>query len=131
MKIYSDLENTYILIDYHPTHSQLLLRSMKNKNRNYNIDILIKPVFFLSIPTKLKGIEISLVEEDDMINTLKINYEFDIRYYKVFSLLDSQQKVHYINASVFSVYHNNFETQESYLEKNPYVSPGECILLYK
>ena len=131
MKIYSDLENVYILVDYHPTHSQLLFRSMKNKHRNYNIDILIKPVFFLSVPTKIEGVEISIVEDDDMINALKVNYNFDTKYYKIFSLLDSHKRIHYINASLFGVYHNNFETSESYLEKVPYVSPGECVLLYK
>ncbi|WP_183575969.1 hypothetical protein HDF18_18935 [Mucilaginibacter sp. X5P1] len=131
MKIYSDLENVYILVDYHPTHSQLLLRSMKNQHRNYNIDILIKPVFFLSIPTKIKGIEISLVTDEALINILKTNYDFDTKNYKIFSLVDSHKRIHYINASVFGVYHNNFETAESCLEKVPYVSPGECILWYK
>ncbi len=131
MIIYSDLENDYNLIDYHPTHSQLLLRSMKNMNRSYNIDILIKPVYFLSIPTLIKGLEIALVEDEGMINTLKVNYDFATKYRKIFSLVDSHKRIHYINATVFGIYHNDYEILYSYLEKIPYEDPGECILWYK
>src|ERR1700744_441052 len=103
MIIFSNLESKFQLLDYLPTHDQLLIRSMKNKMREYNIDILIKGVQLLLLPSNLNGLEISLVEtitenEKQLIKTYNFIHN---RHYKIFSLKSFDNKLYYINAMSF------------------------------
>lgn len=54
MILYKDLDNRYQLLDYNISHSRLLLRSMKTKDRDYNIDILFKSVDKLILQSSRK-----------------------------------------------------------------------------
>jgi hypothetical protein len=64
MAIFSDLGSEYQILDYLATHNQLLIRSIKSKRRDYNIDIIIKGVISVIIPSTFNGLEISLLESD-------------------------------------------------------------------
>jgi len=114
MIIYSDLENRYQMLDYPVTHSRLLIRSMKNKNRDYNIDILFKPVDFLLIPDIFYGIEISICESNEIAKYLIDKYGFKVTTnYKIFSIKNADGKYFYINAMAVGVFHNELEPNES------------------
>lgn len=90
MAMFSDLINEFQVLDYSPTHNQLLIRSMKNKNKDYNIDILVKGVLAILIPSIFKGIEISIEEINDSRKYLIEDYGFKItKDYRIFSLKDS------------------------------------------
>jgi len=114
MTIYSDLENKYQLLDYNITHSQLLIRSVKNKNRAYNIDILFKPASLMLIPAVFYGIEITLCDSDEVIGYLVEKYGFKVgKDYKVFSIKSMNDNVFYINAMAVYVFHNELGQSES------------------
>jgi hypothetical protein len=52
------LERTFQMWDYHSSHSQLLLRSPKRPGITTNIDIKFFGVFYLNIPTIIRGCSI-------------------------------------------------------------------------
>lgn len=131
MAIYSDLESEFQMIDYSPTHSQLLIRSMKNKNRDYNIDIIMKGVIYTLISTTYKGIEISIAELNDIRSNLLEDFGFKVtRDYRVFSLKDSDGKTFFLNAMCFGVYHNKLEILETSIGRYDVENFGEDILWY-
>ncbi|WP_133054594.1 hypothetical protein, partial [Niastella populi] len=70
MAIFSDMTNKFQIIDFLPTHRQLLVRSLKNQNRDHNIDIIFKVVSTLLIPATFEGLEISIAETDEVVRGL-------------------------------------------------------------
>jgi len=107
MILFSELSSDFQIVDYACTHCQLLLRSNKNRNRSFNIDILFKPVKTMLIPSYMKGMEISIDDFPDMQTKLINEYAFKISTsYKIFRLKDAEGRSFYINAMAFSVFHN-------------------------
>ncbi len=91
MAIFSDLISEFQIIDYSPTHNQLLIRSMKNRNRGYNIDIIVKGVWSILLPSILKGLEISIFKISANKRYLVDDYGFKItNEYRIFSLKNSE-----------------------------------------
>lgn len=130
MIIFSDLINKFQLIDYSTTHSQLLLRSMRNKARDFNIDIHIKGVFSLLMPTVFQGIEIAIFEIGDEKKYLIEEYGFDLAYHRIFSLKNSEGKVYFVNAMSFGIYHNKLDILETSIGRYDFGSLDENILWY-
>lgn len=129
MILFEDLNNTYKLLDYHITHSRLLLRSMRSKDREYNIDIVFKPVDKLILNTSFNGLEISLCKVDDFAWLIS-DYQFDVRYNnKIFCLKDNADQQYYINAMAMGVFHNQLESNESSI-KGMDDEFGEKLLWY-
>ena len=126
MILFSELSSDFQIIDYACTHCQLLLRSNKNRNRSYNIDVLFKPVKAMLIPSYMKGMEISIDDFPEMQNILINEYGFKLSTsYKIFRLKDSEGRSFYINAMVFFVFHNNQITPiESGLKDGHGSTPG-------
>lgn len=129
--LFSDLMNDFQVIDYSPSHNQLLIRSKSNKNRDYNIDIVLKGVLSILIPTVFKGIEISLFEMKDDNNDLIEKYDFKLsKDYHVFCLKDIQGKTYFINAMCFGVYHNKLDILETSIGRYDFGNLAENILWY-
>lgn len=106
MVLYSALSHDFMMLDYARTHSQLLLRSQKNKERDYNIDILFKPVENILIPTSIHGLEISL-ENGERESVMQSAYGFkQDNSYRIFRITDSAGMIFFINAAIFCVFHN-------------------------
>jgi hypothetical protein len=51
---------------YTVSHSILLLRSVKDERLSTRIDVLFKPVRFMSVPATLAGIDVRLVDRADL-----------------------------------------------------------------
>jgi hypothetical protein len=131
MVIYTDFQNEYKFLDFSLSHSQLLIRSLKTNNRNYNIDIFFKGVSILLMPIVLKGIEISLVEFDGVELVSLKEYGFEVgEDHMLFSIKDSKGKIYYINSMAFGVYRNTLEILETSIHRYDFGSLGEKILWF-
>lgn len=131
MVIYSDLTIEFMLLDYSPSHSQLIIRSKKNKNRDYNIDILFKGVSNLLLPSSMKGIEISPSKSNKDTKFLIRDYGFkNTKDHRIFSLKNAEGKVYYINALCLGVYHNKLDILETSMGRYDMDNLGENILWY-
>lgn len=130
MTIYSNLTSEFQILDYSPTHNQMLIRSMKSKNRDYNIDIIIKGVLSILIPSTLKGIEISIAEINDRKYLIE-DYGFKITIDdRIFSIKDSEGKTFFLNAMCFGVFHNKLDILETSISRYDMGNLGENILWY-
>lgn len=129
--IYSDLYSEFQIIDFSATHSQLLIRSLRNKNRDYNIDIIFKGVISLLTTTVIKGLEISILKIDEIDRKLINEYGFEnSEDYRIFALKDIQGKICFINAMCFGVYHNKLNILETSIGRYDMENLGENILWY-
>jgi len=129
MLLYKDMESTYKLLDYHITHSRLLLRSMRSKERDYNIDIVFKPVDKLLLMDSFRGLEITLCDIKE-VSSLISDYSFAItNSKKVFCLKDLYGQKFYINAMALGVFHNQLGPNESSI-KGIFDEFGQEILWY-
>jgi hypothetical protein len=59
-------QRTFQVWLYTVSHSILLLRSVKDERLSTRIDLLFKPVRFMSVPATLTGIDVRLVERADL-----------------------------------------------------------------
>jgi hypothetical protein len=131
MAIFLDLDNKFQILDYLATHDQLLVRSMKNRSRDYNIDIIFKGVSLFMTSTCFVGLEISLYELDS--NSLPIFKEFEFKTtlgYKVFKLKNSHGDCYFINALAFGAFHNKLDILETSLGRYDWGDLGEMIFWY-
>ena len=116
--LFSDKTNEFFLLDYTPSHSQLVFRSKRTKDRIYNIDILFKPVNHIIVPTRLKGISISILEEPNKIDILAEQGLLIDNDKTIFSLNDNLGREFYVNAMAFGIYHSNLDILESIFGEN-------------
>jgi len=131
MAIFSDLINEFQILDYSPTHNQLLIRSMKNKSRDYNIDIIIKGTICILIPSVFKGLEISLSDSTDSKKDLYKEYALKAtRDYRIFSIKNSDGKAYFVNAMCFGVYQNKLEILETSIGRYDMDNLGENVLWF-
>lgn len=128
MAIFADHDREFMFLDYSASHKQLLIRSLRNKKKDFNIDILLKGVSFIHMPSKLQGIEIKLYEPDKQM-ILSDSVVIDANH-KVFSIADSNQRLFYVNAMSFGVYHNQLDILESSIGRYDMHNHGEQILWY-
>lgn len=113
--MYSDFEGIYKLIDYNPSHSQLLLRKRERKE-HFNIDIVFKSIQYISIPIEMNGIEISIINVKSEIDLIKEKFSFTTDFgYKIYSIRTSKEELFFLNASVFGVFKNDLDILESSL----------------
>lgn len=132
--IYSELNSEFKLLDYSLSHSQLLLRSMKNKKRSYNIDIIFKGVNLLILSELFKGIEImvfSSINDVSYNSFLKKIYIDNGNNYKKFNIKTNDGQEFFIKAFSFGIYHNKLEILESSIGRYDESNLEEKILFYK
>jgi|GEM_PF-1576386 len=131
MAIYRNLERVFSIVDFSATHDQLLLRSMRSGEFENNIDILIKGVSRIILPTLLEGLEISILNDDNKIKFLQENYSFNIdNDNRIFLIRDGTNNKYFINAYCFGVFHNKLDILETSIGRYDYESLGEMQLWY-
>ena len=106
--IYSDTEGKYFLLDYSPSHSEMVIRRVKGKE--YNIDLFFKNVQRVDINIKLTGINIFKVKRPNFLPAIN---SYDNRH--VLKIIDNTGLTFYIEAGLFVVFHNNLELLETCL----------------
>lgn len=110
--VFEDLNSEYSILDFSLSHSQLLLRSKINTERNYNIDILFKSVNFISIPITIKGIKISAVIDNKRLS--KISKEFNLlNDSRLIEIVDGKGFNFYLAANSMGVFHNKLDILET------------------
>ncbi len=124
MIFFSDFESDYQIHDYLPKDGQLLLRSVRNPERDFNIDIQFIGMNALMLPKQVIGLELSLFSPNDSDDSWMENFGFvmngDLR---VFALNDSAGNVFFVNAESFNVYHCPLDSETTSLgryEKNAF-----------
>lgn len=105
--LYTDLEGQYFLLDYSPSHSEMILRRINKTDPDnvFNVDLFFKAVYHIQLSTKLKGITIYKIARQNEA-TLLPNIADRQEVYKI---VDSEGNVGFIDASVFVVFHNNLD----------------------
>ncbi|PZF74817.1 hypothetical protein [Taibaiella soli] len=130
MIIFSDLDNDFRILDYCISHSQLLIRSLRNKDRNYNIDIHFKAVDFLHIQSRITGIEISRLDAE---KSDQVGKEYTLTLRKgdcVFCLKEASGRSFFIVAMAVGAFHSDVDILETTIGRFGYNSPGEGVLWY-
>ena len=132
MNIFSNLDNKFRLLDYSISHGQMVIRSMQNKTRDYNIDIYFRGVSFLIIPEVFEGLGISLCELISEKTPLIEKYGLiDDSNYKIFSLNSSTKNNYYVNAMGLSVYHNKCDILETSIGRYDWGDLDERVFFFK
>jgi len=131
MMIYSNKKETFQIIDYTATHAQLLLRSIKSSEREYNIDIILKGVSHLILPNEINGFQISVLDNEEIIRFLQEKFSFDVEYgNQIFIIKDNEEKEYFVNALCFGIYHNTLDILETSLGRYDFESFGELQKWY-
>jgi len=126
MSIYKDLDGRYMLLDYSPSHSELLLRK---RIQSSNIDILFKSVRKIFLPTLLMGIEISILTGEKESMSIIDQFGFtSTGGYNVFEIKTVNNEYHYINAGVFGVFANELDILETSLGDFAWSSNNHLLL---
>jgi hypothetical protein len=106
----------FTLYDIVVSHGQLLLRSQKTDELTSNIDIIFFDTTFIQSFSRLKGVQIKRVKNDDVsiINygTVKKYLSYDNNY--LFEIESNDEK-YYIAASFVKVFENQLDFAESSL----------------
>jgi hypothetical protein len=114
--LYTDFEGSYSILEYNQSHGQLLLRKRLNNDGHSNIDIIFKSIQYISIPTTLVGIEISIILDKLEINFLIEKFAFKVDYgYVIYSIKDLKGREFYLNGGLFGVFTNQLDILESSL----------------
>lgn len=126
MALYSNKTEKFQIVDFLATHNQLLLRCFKTSIRDYNIDVILKGVTQLFLPTEINGIEIFVLDNEETIKFLTNKFSFSTKYDKrIFKIVDSGGNFFYINALCFGIYHNKLDILETSLERYDMENFGE------
>lgn len=106
----------FTLYDIVVSHGQLLLRSQKTDELTSNIDIIFFDTTFIQSFSRLKGVQIKRLKNDDMsiINYSTVNkyLSYDNNY--LFEIESNGEK-YYIAASFVRVFDNQLDFSESSL----------------
>lgn len=118
MKIYNNTQETFILLAYSPSHSRILFRSLKDRDRKYNIDIYFKSVKSINMPTRIKGIKIS----SDALG---------LSSHSKLIIHDIKGDTYEVVAGAVGIYHNDLDILESSIERYETENyKEECQLWY-
>ena len=105
--LYEDIIGDYFLLDYSPSHSEMVIRRINKTDQNniFNIDLFFKAVKNINLAPKFNGIKIykSLRTADLPLMTLALNGKH------IYKIVDSQGNVGYIDAYVFVVFQNKLD----------------------
>ena len=119
--IYSDTEGKYFLLDYSPSHSEMVIRRVKGKE--YNIDLFFKGVQRINLNVKLTGINIFKVDRPNFLPAIN---SYDKKH--VLKITDNNGVTSYIEAGLFVVFHNNLELLETCLGDFTWTSENKEVM---
>ncbi|MBO9700459.1 MAG: hypothetical protein J7604_09645 [Sporocytophaga sp.] len=105
--LYSDLNGKYFLLDYSPSHSEIVIRRINKSDSNniFNIDLFFKSVDNMNIATKLSGINIYKVARNNDLDLMSNHYERK----EIYKIVDSVGNIGFVDAGVFVVFHNKLD----------------------
>jgi hypothetical protein len=129
--IFSEPSSEFKMLDYLVTHNQLLIRSMKSRQREYNIDIIFKGVRALIIDSVFEGLEISLSDESQNMKLIEDQGFVVDHNYKVFLLKNGSGPINFINAMAFGIFHNKLDILETSLGRYDWDNLNEMVLWHK
>ena len=122
--LYTDTTRKYFLLDYSPSHSELVIRGLKGYDDN--IDLFFKAVKHIDLNPKLNGITISIVDRT------KSGIPKDIGYSdNVFKIVDTDQNEYYIDAMLFAAFNNKLQLLQSSLGDFVWSDSNKEISSYK
>ncbi len=131
MSIFSALDSKFQIIDFSATHSQLLIRSPKNRTRIHNIDIIIKGVINLTIPISFNGFDISILDDPQKVSLLSTTFNFSREYdNRIFQVQNKLNQNYFVNALCFGVYHNELDILDTSIGRYDMDDHGELQLWY-
>lgn len=104
----------FTVFDYFISHGQLLVRSKKEDNQKWNIDIIFFDTTFLQLFTILNGLTIRKVNKDHLNNYSSVNDYLKYDNSNLFEIT-SQAEKYYIAASFVKVFENELEFNETSL----------------
>ncbi len=107
-------ERVFNTFDFFLSHGQLLLRSSKNKDFEYNVDIIFFDVKYIQTPTSLTNISIKKIEKTELISYESVKSSLNYKGNELFEI-DSKGEKFYISAAFFKVYENTLEFNETSL----------------
>ena len=102
--LYSDTEGKYFLLDYSPSHSEMVIRKI-DKVARHNIDLFFKAVYNIQVTVKLEGIKVFKVPRHDDF----FDFPNPANRTELYKITDNSGFVGYIDASVFVVFHNSLD----------------------
>ena len=105
--LYTDLEGEYFLLDYSPSHSEMIIRRINKTDPDnvFNIDLFFKAVYNIQLGTKLTGIKVYKVDRNDAATSIPNVVDRK----EIYKIIDDEGNVGFIDASVFVVFHNNLD----------------------
>jgi hypothetical protein len=62
--LFQNFSEKFFLLDYSPSHKQLTIRSKRNKERFYNINLLFKGVSLIHLPAEQDGLAVSVCTDE-------------------------------------------------------------------
>jgi len=103
--LYTDLEGQYFMLDYSPSHSEMIIRRINKTDPDnvFNIDLFFKAVYNIQLGTKLTGIKVYKVARNEEANSIPNLVDRK----EIYKIVDGEGNVGFIDASVFVVFHNN------------------------
>lgn len=105
--LYEDVIGDYFLLDYSPSHSEMVIRRINKADQSniFNIDLFFKGVKNINLTAKFSGIKIykSLRTADLPLMTIP----FDAK--NIYKIVDGQGNVGYVDAFVFVIFQNKLD----------------------
>jgi hypothetical protein len=108
--LYSDIGGKYFLLDYSPSHSEMVIRKI-DKIAKQNIDLFFKAVYNIQLTVKLEGIKVYKVPRHDDL----FSYPNPGDRIELYKITDNNGFVGYVDASVFVVFHNELDILQTSL----------------
>lgn len=113
-KIIFESNRSFSLFDVTTSHSQLLLRSQRNDEIMYNIDIIFFDTTYVQLCNKLNGVRIRMIDNAGVIDYQPVKKYLDYESNHLFEI-ESASERYYIAASFVRVFENQLEFNESSL----------------
>ena len=104
-------EKTFILLDYSPSHSELIIRHI-GRDGAFNVDIFFKGVYYINLVREFKHLSISEMDRASFLKDYQLNFDLDIST-KLFCLEDSNRQRYIVAAYYFAIFENRLEMLES------------------
>lgn len=108
--LYSDTEGKYFLLDYSPSHSEMVIRKI-DKVGEHNVDLFFKAVYNIKLTVKLDGIKVFKVPRQEDF----LDYPNPTGRKEFYKITDNCGYVGHVDASVFVVFHNTLDILETSL----------------
>ena len=96
------------------SHGQLLLRSQKNDNYTFNIDIIFFDTTYIQLFSRLNGLTIKMINEKSVIDYKSVNKYLSYDNNHLFEIVSDNEK-YYIAASFVRVFQNELDFNETSL----------------